>query len=358
MSKLRLFLLIGTLLVITAVTAAADTLYTVQQGDTLAAIARRFNSNIQTLIQRNNIANPNLIYSGQQIIIPDANSNSAPPPSVPPSQDTQQYTVQPGDTLAAISRRFNVSVLAIVQANNITNPNLIFVGRVLTIPGTNAQAPAENPPPPSNDPAPPSNDPAPPPVASGSNLLANGSFEAGWYHPNGIPELQVPEHWQLEWDEGATGFGLEPWDIFVRPETRVLPANFLPPHEHSLFIWDGEQTVKIFKGRGPVSFRLLTNVQLAPGTYQFAISLFPDLVKEVQGGQKVWADNGAGEMQFIVNGQRQGWQTTTVGQRNTITHTFSINQAQTVSLGIGVRGKYAILNNGWFMDDWRLQKVQ
>ena len=31
----------------------------------------------------------------------------------------------------------------------------------------------------------------------GPNLLPNPSFEGGWYHPNGIPELQIPEDWQF-----------------------------------------------------------------------------------------------------------------------------------------------------------------
>ncbi|MBP7332579.1 MAG: LysM peptidoglycan-binding domain-containing protein, partial [Firmicutes bacterium] len=46
------------------------------------------------------------------------------------------YTVQTGDTLFAIAQRYGVTVEAIVQANSITNPNVIFVGQVLTIPGT------------------------------------------------------------------------------------------------------------------------------------------------------------------------------------------------------------------------------
>lgn len=45
------------------------------------------------------------------------------------------YTVQTGDTLFAIAQRFDTTVEALVEANNITNPNVIFVGQVLTIPG-------------------------------------------------------------------------------------------------------------------------------------------------------------------------------------------------------------------------------
>jgi LysM repeat protein len=47
---------------------------------------------------------------------------------------TQEYTVQAGDSLSAIAAQFGVTVDALIQANNITDPNTILVGQVLTIP--------------------------------------------------------------------------------------------------------------------------------------------------------------------------------------------------------------------------------
>ncbi|MDD4146207.1 MAG: peptidoglycan-binding protein, partial [Clostridia bacterium] len=46
-----------------------------------------------------------------------------------------QYVVQAGDTLSSIAQKFGTTVEAIVRANNLADPNLIFVGQVLTIPG-------------------------------------------------------------------------------------------------------------------------------------------------------------------------------------------------------------------------------
>ncbi|HFC09862.1 MAG TPA: LysM peptidoglycan-binding domain-containing protein [Chloroflexi bacterium] len=51
----------------------------------------------------------------------------------------QRYQVQPGDTLAVLARRFEVSVQAIAEANHLTDLNTLSVGQVLTIP---APAPA------------------------------------------------------------------------------------------------------------------------------------------------------------------------------------------------------------------------
>ena len=51
------------------------------------------------------------------------------------------YTVEPGDTLSALARRFGTTVQAIVNANNIPNPDLIHVGQVLEIPGDGGGTP-------------------------------------------------------------------------------------------------------------------------------------------------------------------------------------------------------------------------
>jgi LysM repeat protein len=121
---------------------AGTELYTVQRGDTLLTISRRFNTTIGALTQLNAIANPNLIFAGQRIIVPSLGGTGGPvivptTPAQPTAQPTPQatsYTVQPGDNLYRISLRFNRSMQAIATANNITNFNRIFAGQVLVIP--------------------------------------------------------------------------------------------------------------------------------------------------------------------------------------------------------------------------------
>ncbi len=192
--------------------------------------------------------------------------------------------------------------------------------------------------------------------SSGSNLLPNPSFEGGWYHPDGIPELQIPEDWQFAYyDEEDKPLDPDPWNAWVRPETRVLSSAFLPPAEQTLFIWEGDQTVKVFKGYGSISFQLTTAVFLQPGTYILEINLFPDLVTGYDNGQKIWAsDPLSGEVKLIAGSGTTDWLLPNIGQRNTFQTSFTLTESQTVVVGAAMRGRWAIQNNGWFMDDWWL----
>jgi len=119
--------------------AFADTTYVVQAGDTLFKIAQRFNVNPAALIAANNLTNPNLIFVGQRLIIPSGGGASAPVPTQPPASTGtagSTYIVQAGDTLGKIMAKFNVTASALIAANGLTNPNLIFIGQRLVIPGT------------------------------------------------------------------------------------------------------------------------------------------------------------------------------------------------------------------------------
>ncbi len=201
--------------------------------------------------------------------------------------------------------------------------------------------------------------PAAPPAPSAPNLLPNPSFEEGWYHHNGIPELQVPNRWNFEWQVGGNNLDSDPWNAYVRPESRLLNGDFLPANEHPVFIWDGDYTVKIFKKTGAVHFRLTTDVALDPGTYLFRINFFPDLISGyLSSGQKVWApDPLSGDVQFILDNPIGTWHLPTFGQKNTLDFVFDVSESRFFRLGAAFRGRWAIENNGWFMDDWSLQKI-
>lgn len=192
----------------------------------------------------------------------------------------------------------------------------------------------------------------------GANLLPNGSFEQGWTHPDGVPELQIPDKWQFWYaNDNVLPLDPDPWNVWVRPEVRVLSSAFLPPQEHDLFIWDGDQTVKVFKGSGSIWFELTTAVYLQPGTYILVINVFPDLVVGYENGEKVWApDPLSGEVKLIAGNGTTGWLLPQIGQKNRFQTTFTVTTPQTVKIGAAMRGRWAIENNGWFLDDWGLYK--
>src|SRR5687767_11274506 len=92
--------------------------YRIQSGDTLGALATRFNTTVNALAQQNGIANPNLIYAGQVLQVSDGFDAPAPAPvAQAPAPSQQGYTVQSGDTLGGIAGRFGTTVGAIAGAN-------------------------------------------------------------------------------------------------------------------------------------------------------------------------------------------------------------------------------------------------
>ncbi|MCU0507177.1 MAG: LysM peptidoglycan-binding domain-containing protein [Anaerolineae bacterium] len=115
-----------------ATSGGGTTSYTVQSGDTLGAIARRFGTTVAELVRINNLANPDALQVGQKLTVPGSGSGAAV--SVPTAGQGKTYTVQRGDTLLSIARRFGLTVKQLQAANNITNPDRIFPGQVLTIP--------------------------------------------------------------------------------------------------------------------------------------------------------------------------------------------------------------------------------
>lgn len=107
------------------------TTYIVQSGDTLTSIAIKFDTTVQAIAELNDLQNPNLIYVGEILKIP---TNSRGNLSAPSSrQYIKTYIVQSGDTLTSIAKKFNTTADKIALLNNITNPNLIYPGQILKI---------------------------------------------------------------------------------------------------------------------------------------------------------------------------------------------------------------------------------
>lgn len=135
--------------------AHADIRYTVQSGDTLSGIATRYGVTVDAIVAANNLPNRSTIYAGQSLIIPSASTT----PANPPATGGATYTVQANDSLTSVAARFGVSIQALAAANGLSVSSYLYVGQVLTIPGT-AQQPSKatstpQPPAPTSTPVPP-----------------------------------------------------------------------------------------------------------------------------------------------------------------------------------------------------------
>lgn len=102
---------------------SSGTTYIVQLGDTLSEIAQRFGTTYQSLAAINNIADPNRIYPGQEIVIDGAASEAS----------TEYYTIQPGDTLSGIAERYGTSYQYLAYINGISDPNKIYAGDTIRV---------------------------------------------------------------------------------------------------------------------------------------------------------------------------------------------------------------------------------
>ena len=112
--------------------------YTVQPGDTLYLISKAYGTTVDAVMSQNNLSST-VIYPGQVLLIPG--SGQAPPSSTAPTDATQQYIVQPGDTLYLISRAYGTTVETIMSQNNLSS-TVIYPGQVLQVPGNSSTTPS------------------------------------------------------------------------------------------------------------------------------------------------------------------------------------------------------------------------
>ncbi|MEE9617574.1 MAG: LysM peptidoglycan-binding domain-containing protein [Anaerolineae bacterium] len=108
--------------------------YIVQRGDTLTSLAWRAGTTTYALMQANCLGTTT-IYPGQQVYLPPTLYASPTPQPYPcgPPLDWIMYTVQPGDTLYSLSRRFGVGIEAIRRGNCLPNYT-IYAGYPLYLP--------------------------------------------------------------------------------------------------------------------------------------------------------------------------------------------------------------------------------
>lgn len=103
---------------------------TVEAGDSLSKIAKRFGTNVDTLVRINELCDANQIFVGQVILLDDPDAEE------PAGEgDVLIVTVMAGDSLSKIAKRHDTTVEDIMERNAIDDANLLFVGQELVIDG-------------------------------------------------------------------------------------------------------------------------------------------------------------------------------------------------------------------------------
>jgi LysM repeat protein len=162
---------------------APVTTYTIVKGDNLWSLAKRNGLTVSELAKANNLSASATLQPGKKLIIPGKHPSEAARAEVKnavvaaaaadktangsgarPAAETVRHTVQPGESLGVIARKYQVTVGELALANNITDPSKVRAGQQLIIPGFKAvgskSAPASKPAATSATPASPAATPA------------------------------------------------------------------------------------------------------------------------------------------------------------------------------------------------------
>jgi lipoprotein YgeR len=134
--------------------AVADSSYIVKKGDTLYSISRRYQLTVGELRTANNLSESDILKTGQKLIIPSADISNAAALSVASGTNSgaagaaagsaESYTVQKGDTLYGIARKFGMKLPELLSLNNMGTDVVIKTGQKLIV-GRNQQETAPQP---------------------------------------------------------------------------------------------------------------------------------------------------------------------------------------------------------------------
>ncbi|MDG2352758.1 MAG: LysM peptidoglycan-binding domain-containing protein [Acidimicrobiales bacterium] len=113
---------------------------TVTAGDSLSEIAKANGTTAEKLARINGICNVNSIYVGQVILLNDSEQEVETDTT---EESLRTVIVETGDSLSKIAKREGVTVDEVMSMNNISDPNLLFVGQKLTISGQASPEPQE-----------------------------------------------------------------------------------------------------------------------------------------------------------------------------------------------------------------------
>lgn len=130
-----------------AKTVKTKTEIIVNLGDTLYSLSKKYGTTVDAIAQENNLSEPYSLYSGQKLIIPIEETKTVvqsinvpnrvsvvPVTNTTTKVELQEITVQAGDTLYSLSRKYSVPVNDLAVMNNLAAPFTLSVGQKLKVP--------------------------------------------------------------------------------------------------------------------------------------------------------------------------------------------------------------------------------
>ena len=105
-----------------------------QAGDSVIAIAAKYGSTVKDIISANDLRADGRLGVGQELLIPVAGPSGGPGPTATPSTTGLMYNVRSGDTISGLATRHKSQVEWILQANNMKTGDTLKVGQPLLIP--------------------------------------------------------------------------------------------------------------------------------------------------------------------------------------------------------------------------------
>ena len=242
--------LVFILMTATITQASGNVVHVVQPGQTLYSIARWYGVNLWTLTRVNGIINPNHIYVGQRLTIPQPYAPKPPTSSV--------HIVRAGETLIGIASRYGVTYWSIAQANGLYNPSHIYVGQRLVIPGYH---------------------PAPKPPSPTPSAKWRGEYHSGTTPVGGSRFVRYDSAVNFHWKTGSPDTRLAA-DYFSVHWTREYAFKgghyrFNVIADDGVRIWVDEQLVlDAWKIQPETPYSV--DVEIAPGSHVIAIDYFEE----------------------------------------------------------------------------------
>ncbi|MBI2496736.1 MAG: LysM peptidoglycan-binding domain-containing protein, partial [Opitutae bacterium] len=123
----------------------------VAKGDSLWSIASKHHLTVSEVAKANNLGVGTVLQPGKKLIIPGGkvaaapkDLGAAPQAAATPARangEAVKHTVQPGESLGIIARKYQVTTGELAAANSITDPSKVRAGQTLIIPGFKAVGP-------------------------------------------------------------------------------------------------------------------------------------------------------------------------------------------------------------------------